>query len=121
MKLTTQQRGVVFWLACLPTRWFLATRGNVPALRIFAAFIGTRWLIGKFDDDKGQFGGPVWWADERALHGMLWSAYAATGQQGYLQADVLAGALNWLTTDKLSYNNRLVATTSARVVASPAY
>lgn len=102
MKLTSQQRGALFWLACLPTRWWLATRGNVPALRVFATYIGLRWLFGKFDDERGQLGGPVWWADERALHGMLWSAYAFTGQQAYLQVDVAAGALNWLSTDKNS-------------------
>ena len=91
-----QYRNVVFWSVCIPTRLYLASVGDAAWLRLFAAVIGGRWLMGLENGNEGVFGGPVWWADERALHGVLWTAYAGTGNNSFLFADVFMGAANWV-------------------------
>ena len=93
--LTPQQRALVFWGVCIPLRSYLATRGDDPKLRVFAAVIGARWVMGLENGNEGVFGGPAWWADERALHGALWLAYSVTGDSDFLVADTVFGAVNW--------------------------
>jgi hypothetical protein len=95
--LSEPQRKAAFWLVCLPLRTAIARYAAAAPLlsRPFAAVIGTRWLLGLENGDEGMFGGPTWWADQRQLHGGLWSAYAVTGQSCYLWADVAVGAANW--------------------------
>jgi len=91
-------RAVLFWSVCIPLRTWLATRGDVRALRWFALVIGGRWVAGLENGDEGMFGGPAWWADERRQHGVLWLAYALSGQSAYLKADTAFGVVNWAST-----------------------
>ena len=72
------------------------SRGYRADLRAFALVIGTRWVAGLEDSHVGQFGGPAWWKEERALHGMLWLGYAVTGDSRWLKADVGVGVVNWI-------------------------
>lgn len=96
--LTKTQRGVLFWTVCIPLRYRLATLGNVAALRLFAGVIGYRWVTGQENGNEGVFGGPTWWAEERYVHGVLWSLYAATGDARFLKTDTLVGVANWFST-----------------------
>lgn len=89
-------RALTFWGVCIPLRFYLASRGNDTLLRAAAALIGYRWLTGKEKARVGQFGGPAFWADERPVHGALWSSYALTGNSLFLYGDTLFGAANWL-------------------------
>lgn len=93
--LSAPGRAGLFWVACMPLRAYLATRGDVAWLRAFGAVVGVRWVAGLEDSHTGAFGGPAWWADARPVHGALWLAYAATGAAAYLRLDVAFGALNW--------------------------
>ena len=97
MKLDRNGRALLFWGACMPLRWYLSTRGDQAWLRAFAAIAGVRWLAGYEVGDEGMFGGPAWWKEERAAHGMLWTAYAITGASSFLQVDTAIGAANWLS------------------------
>jgi hypothetical protein len=90
------RRALLFWGVCVPTRAYLASRGNDPYLRAAAAVVGYRWLTGLQSAHIGAFGGPAFWADERPMHGVLWASYAATGQSTFLWADTAFGAVNWL-------------------------
>ena len=90
-------RAILFWTVCIPLRLYLARQGDNPYLRAAAAVIAYRWLSGRETAHTGFFGGQVWWANERPLHGLLWAAYAATGRDAFLYADVTVGALNYLT------------------------
>jgi hypothetical protein len=101
MKLKASHRAAVFWLGCIPTRSILiliAKRHNPLALRAFASVVGYRWVTGLEEGGQTYFGGPAWWAGERGLHGVLWLAYAITGDWRWLAADTAFGAANWLTT-----------------------
>lgn len=97
MQLTRTQRAATFWLVCIPLRIYLATRGDRLWLRLFALPVGVRWITGAGFAQETMFGGDPWWQEERPLHGVLWLAYAATGNKRFLQADTLFGATNWLT------------------------
>ena len=97
MTYSKQARTALFWGVCIPLRAYLATRGDRADLRAFALVIGARWVAGLENGDEGHFGGPTWWQEERALHGMLWLAYAATGDSRWLKADVGVGVVNWLS------------------------
>lgn len=94
--LAPSQRALLFWLACIPVRLYAATLGDNTPLRLAAALMSFRWIRGMKSHQVGFFGGPAWWADEREAHGALWGAYALTGEQVFLYADVLAGAVNWI-------------------------
>ena len=96
MTYSKEARTALFWGVCIPLRTYLATRGDRADLRAFALVIGTRWVAGLEDSHVGQFGGPAWWKEERALHGMLWLGYAATGDSRWLKADVGVGVVNWI-------------------------
>ena len=96
IRLSEDQRATVFWGVCIPVRLFLATNPELPLLRPFAAVIGGRWVLGLENGDEGLFGGPVWWAQSRYVHGALWLLFAATGEARYLWADVAGGALHWM-------------------------
>ena len=96
MGYSKEARAALFWGVCIPLRTYLATRGDSPVLRAFALVIGTRWVAGLENGDEGQFGGPAWWKEERSIHGLLWLAYAATGDERCLQADVALGITNKL-------------------------
>ena len=93
--LSAPMRGFLFWGVCIPVRLSLARRGDDPLLRAAAAVIGYRWLSGQQNGPEGVFGGVAFWADDRPVHGMLWSAYAASGRNEFLYADTAFGALNW--------------------------
>ena len=97
MQLSVTQRKALFWLVCIPTRLYLASRGNDPLLRGFAVVVATRWLRGLEVGNEGVLGGTAFWADERPLHGVLWGGYAATGNNGFLYADTAFGAVNWVS------------------------
>lgn len=87
-------RAALFWGVCIPLRVSLyrhARGSNRTALRLFAAVVGGRWLLGLNNSTRGFFGGHVWWKDARPLHGALWSAYAATNRADFLLADVIFG------------------------------
>jgi hypothetical protein len=96
MRLSKDQRALLFWTVCIPLRSYLATRGDNAYLRLFAALIGVRWMLGYENGDEGMFGGPAWWADDRHLHGILWTGYSLTGDSRWLKADTAYGAINWL-------------------------
>ncbi len=73
-----------------------AAEGDQAHLRVFAAWIGWRWVTGREVGDEGVFGGPAFWADERWLHGVLWLAYALHDDWRFLFADTAFGAFNWI-------------------------
>lgn len=89
-------RALIFWGVCVPTRLYLASLESTPILRGAAIVISSRWLLGYENGNEGFFGGPVWWADERPLHGAFWLGYALTGNNRFLLADVGIGVANWL-------------------------
>ena len=91
-----RDRALYFWLGCMPLRAFLATRGDLPALRAAAAVIGGRWVLGFNNGHIGAFGGAAWWREERGGHGLRWRSYAVTGDDRWLKADVAFGAGNWV-------------------------
>jgi len=90
-------RALLFWAVCMPVRAAICVRAarGEPALRALAAVIGGRWVLGMERGTVGRFGGPAWWAEERPVHGVLWSAYAVTGASHFLVADTVFGAVNW--------------------------
>lgn len=90
-------RALLFWGACMPTRAYLATRGDRAWLRLLAAIIGFRWVSGSEKGTVGFFGGHAFWADDRPFHGLLWLLYSATGRAEFLQADTVYGGVNWVT------------------------
>ena len=90
-------RTLLFWGVCLPVRWHLATLGDRLWLRAFAGVVGARWVLGLERGRAGFFGGPAWWAEQRGAHGVLWLAYAASGERQLLQMDTAFGALNWFS------------------------
>ena len=90
-------RALVFWGVCIPTRMYLASRGNDPLLRAAATVISYRWLSGLEDGHEGAFGGPAFWADERPIHGILWGSYALSGVSWFLWADTVFGGVNWIS------------------------
>ena len=89
------KRNVLFWGLCIPTRLYLARRGDDKVLRSVAAVVAYRWLSGLENGHEGVFGGEAFWADERPLHGLLWGAYAVSGRNSFLYADTALGVLNW--------------------------
>jgi len=91
------QRAALFWSVCIPLRYYLSTLGNNRLLRTFALVTSYRWLSGIENTTEGQFGGLAWWKEERQIHGLLWGAYAATGNALMLKVDTLIGALNWVS------------------------
>jgi hypothetical protein len=102
MQLTQQQRTALFWGVCIPVRVSLVklARTPQPLLQLLAAAASVRWLSGTQTNTTGAFGGPVWWADGRKVHGLLWASYAATGQWGFLALDTVLGCLAWLKEHK---------------------
>ena len=100
MAFTPPQRALLFWGFCIPLRSclvLLARDGRYSLqLRAYATVIGLRWLMGLEDGHEGAFGGPAWWREDRRLHGMLWTAYAASDRWQFLAADTLLGAFNWM-------------------------
>ena len=96
MQLSHKQRTLLFWVVCIPVRVALvnlARASDNTSLRMFAAALGVRWLSGTQTSTTGAFGGPVWWADERSVHGLMWASYAATGQWQYLALDIVLGGV----------------------------
>ena len=65
MKLSVLQRKFVFWGVCIPLRAYLSSMGDSEYLRVFGAYIGSRWLLGAESGTIGAFGGKAWWAEER--------------------------------------------------------
>ena len=98
MQLTEQQRTLLFWRVCIPFRISVTqlARTPHPVLRLLAAAIGIHWLSGSQTNTTGAFGGPVWWAEDRKVHGLMWASYAATGQWGFIALDTVLGCLAWL-------------------------
>ena len=91
-------RALLFWGICIPTRLAItrvAYEGS-PALRAISAAVAYTWLSGALDNKKGAFGGPVFWADERPVHGALWAAYSLSNDYRFLLTDTVFGALNWI-------------------------
>jgi len=48
----------------------------------------------------GFFGGKVWWAEERKLHGVLWALYAATHDSQWLMIDVMVAIQNKISSNE---------------------
>lgn len=96
-------RALLFWGVCIPLRLYLATYGafgrinflRINFLRAAALVVSYRWLSGAENSKVGFFGGKVWWAKERPLHGLLWGMYALSGRPVFLYLDTAFGALNW--------------------------
>ena len=88
---------LLFWGLCIPLRCHLAMIGDWLPLRVLAAVVGARWVLGLIRSTTGFFGGPAWWAEERRAHGVLWLLYAGTGRAVWLKLDVAFGMLNWLS------------------------
>ena len=100
----SERRAAAFWLGCIPARtgvtYAAATvKDGVKrtALRVSAAGLGATWLLqpAQILEYGEQFQGPIWWKDQRTLHGVLWSLYALTGDWRFLAADTVGGAVNW--------------------------
>ena len=100
MQLTQQQRTLLFWGVCIPVRVSLVklarTTSPHKTLQLVAAAVSLRWLSGTQTNTTGAFGGPVWWADERKIHGLLWAGYASTGVWQFLLLDTVLGCVTWL-------------------------
>lgn len=96
-------RGLLFWGVCMPLRAGIALHATRDSrlVRLFAAAIGARWMMGLENGNEGMFGGPTWWADERRVHGALWAAYALCGDNKFLLLDTGYGAWNWLKRENL--------------------
>lgn len=92
-------RAALFWGVCIPTRLYLASLGDSVFMRAGASVVSYRWLTGLNDNHMGFFGGPAFWADKRPLHGLLWGAYAVSGNSNFLYGDALLGATVWITSD----------------------
>lgn len=94
----------MFWAVCIPLRTGIArvATSDLYLLRGVAAAIGARWLGGWEVGHEGVFGGPAWWADERPVHGAMWTGYALSGDSKFLYLDTLYGAYNWLSTPQIS-------------------
>ena len=88
-------RAFLFWGVCIPSRLVIALAAPNVLLRPAAAFVSYNWLSGAYTNSHGFFGGRVWWAKERKLHGALWGAYVLTGDRSWLLLDVGVGAVNW--------------------------
>lgn len=88
-----RDRALLFWTVCIPLRLTLA---RYPPPRVVALLIGGRWLTGAEVTHEGFFGGEAFWADERPIHGALWTAFAVSGDQRFLLADAAFGAVNWV-------------------------
>ena len=94
---SAQTRALIFWTVCIPSRLVLAANSqDSHIIRAAALVIGGRWVLGLENGSIGFFGGPAWWADERALHGVLWLLYAGTGESKYLWVDTAFGAANFM-------------------------
>ena len=96
----SSERAIIFWGACIPLRLGLAflAKDNKHSVRLraFAAAISLRWLTNGVTNTRGFFGGPVWWANERRLHGAVWALYAAINQWQWLFLDAGLGAGNYV-------------------------
>ena len=93
-----QRRATLFWLVCIPTRLSFAAIGHIPLTRVASTMVAYNYLCsGNFNHHThGFFGGRVWWAKQRELHGLLFALHAISGNPGWLFADAGIGALNWL-------------------------
>ena len=102
-------RGLLFWGVCMPLRAGIALHATRDSrlVRLFAAAIGARWMMGLENGNEGMFGGPTWWADERRVHGALWAAYALCGDNKFLLLDTGYGAWNWLKRENLLTSENL--------------
>jgi hypothetical protein len=105
-----EQRKSLFWGVCLPLRIALtagAKFANQEQLRVMGiiAFIPAMlfiivWATGT-RNDKGAFGGPVWWSQSRIIHGILILLFALNASVGnvdawkWLAVDTGFGALNF--------------------------
>ena len=89
-------RALLFWGACIPTRLTIALAAPEVLLRPSAAIVSYNWLTGQYTNTRGFFGGRVWWANQRTLHGLLWLSYVLTGDRSWLVLDTGVGALNWV-------------------------
>ena len=96
-------RDALFWGVCIPVRIYLATRGDDLALRVLAAVVGARWVLGYENSEVGLFGGRVWWADMRFAHGLHWLAYSVTGNDLWLKSDTVLGAASWFSKEYVMY------------------
>lgn len=95
-------KDVLFWLLCVPIRLLLLTYvSHTSTLRFFASIISIVWLSGIMDNKNvGFFGGKVWWAEERKLHGVLWALYAATHDSQWLMIDVMVAIQNKISSNE---------------------
>lgn len=96
---------LLFFGVCIPTRAALSYAASVlkPAsqeesvARGAAAVLGGIWVTGipfnKESKPTTFLGNDVWWNDLRPVHGLLWLAYAITGESGFLFADTGLGAV----------------------------
>lgn len=106
--MSKEKRALGFWLGCMPARAGISyaaskVKGDTKTLmRVGAAGLGATWLFDiKAPLEFGeQFQGPIWWKDQRKLHGLFWSMYAATGNWEFLAMDTLSGAINWLINEE---------------------
>jgi len=94
-------RSFVFWFVCIPARVLLAyvayrRQGNAVGIRSVATLVAATWLLDLQHSPTGFFGGPVWWADARKFHGLVWALYAYTGDWRFLAGDAASGAAVWI-------------------------
>ena len=96
------ERDYAFAIICIPLRWYLTTLGDLYTLRAFAAVVAYRWLSGLNDHSRGFFGGRAWWAPLRPVHGLLYAAYAFSGDSDFLRMDVFVGLYGRIFKDTIS-------------------
>jgi len=102
--MSSEQRAALFWLGCMPARasvTYIAATAKGPTknlLRVSAAGLGAVWLLQpkQLLDYTDELQGPIWWKDERTIHGTLWALYAATDDWRALAIDTIFGGLNWI-------------------------
>lgn len=90
-------RDALFVFACIPLRMTLAEYAHVPIIRLYTGVVALRYLLNMERRETGTFGGKVWWAANRPLHGLLFALASLTGEARYLRADVLFGITSRLT------------------------
>ena len=111
MNLTSKEKIALYFLLCVPSRSLLIIllylNKFVYAITYIYLFMGIMFLFKAYnykDNEKGAFGGKVWWNNLRIFHGltyiiifiMLYFNYKANFVINILILDLLFGIINFV-------------------------
>ena len=98
---STTSRKALLFTVCVPLRFVIGTLRFLSqynhVLRLIAGLVSANWILGRFSSPRGFFGGPVRWAEDRLMHGILWGRFSITGLGELLMTGAIFGLLNALT------------------------